>query len=67
MPDTKEMLEKFTAYCQAHPEQRFFQALRNWMQLEIDADCNFIFIGSNSFLEGDTESAIKDLRDTFYM
>lgn len=67
MPDTKEMLEKFTAYCQAHPEQRFFQALRNWMQAEIDADCNFIFIGSRGFWDGEIEEAVKGLRDTYYM
>ena len=25
-----KLLEDFTRYCQEHPEQRFWQALRNW-------------------------------------
>ena len=27
---SKELLEQFTKYCQEHPQQRFWQALRNW-------------------------------------
>ena len=26
----KETLDSFVKYCKAHPEQRFWQALRNW-------------------------------------
>jgi hypothetical protein len=26
----KETLASFVAYCREHPEQRFWQALRNW-------------------------------------
>jgi hypothetical protein len=26
----QELLSDFAAYCEAHPEQRFWQALRNW-------------------------------------
>lgn len=26
----KELLESFTQYCDENPEQRFWQALRNW-------------------------------------
>lgn len=65
--EQEQMLESFTKYCKANPEQRFFQALRNWVREEIDADCNFIFIGSHSFATCETEEAIKNLRDTFYM
>lgn len=25
-----ELLASFVAYCEAHPDQRFWQALRNW-------------------------------------
>jgi len=25
-----EVLEQFVRYCKAHPEERFWQALRNW-------------------------------------
>lgn len=31
---SKELLENFTAYCAENPEQRFFQALRNWLKVE---------------------------------
>lgn len=30
MTRNQKLLEEFTAYCQANPEQRFWQALRNW-------------------------------------
>lgn len=31
---SSQMLEAFTAYCALNPEQRFFQALRNWMKVD---------------------------------
>ena len=34
----EKVLESFVAYCKAHPTQRFWQALRNW------ADVNFILV-----------------------
>lgn len=30
MNKNKKILESFVAHCEAHPEQRFWQALRNW-------------------------------------
>lgn len=35
MPENKnkKVLEEFVAYCNSHPEQRFWQALRNFMQV----------------------------------
>ena len=27
-----ELLEEFTQYCEKYPEQRFWQALRNWSE-----------------------------------
>ena len=27
---SKLKLEEFTKYCESHPEERFWQALRNW-------------------------------------
>ena len=27
---TKKLLQDFTNYCNSHPKQRFWQALRNW-------------------------------------
>ncbi len=55
MSKNKELLESFTEYCVAHPEMRFFQALRNWVGYP------FVYVGQKalSFLE--TEAI-----DTFY-
>ena len=30
MNKNKKTLDDFTAYCEAHPDERFWQALRNW-------------------------------------
>lgn len=30
MNHNKELLDQFVAYCEQHPEQRFWQALCNW-------------------------------------
>ena len=27
---SQKELESFTAYCKAHPDERFWQAVRNW-------------------------------------
>lgn len=48
-----ELLKSFTEYCEQHPEQRFWQALRNW------SEYNFIY-GSNKLIEH------PDLEDTFF-
>ena len=29
-----ELLTSFTEYCTAHPQERFWQALRNWAELD---------------------------------
>ena len=36
-----KQLDEFTSYCLSNPEQRFFQALRNWNQIE-HPEQNFI-------------------------
>ena len=30
MRKNKQILDDFVAYCTAHPQERFWQALRNW-------------------------------------
>jgi hypothetical protein len=45
-----ETLASFVAYCQANPEQRFWQALRNWARVG-----NFIFASDG-----------VEMCDTFY-
>ncbi len=52
-----EQLKSFTAFCTEHPEQRFWQALRNW------AEVGYIFTADGSKMGDDT---YKNLRDTFY-
>lgn len=47
----RRVLASFVAYCKAHPEERFWQALRNW------AGVGFVFV-SDTLAEG--------VRDTFY-
>ncbi len=34
MNKNKKRLKEFTEYCNKHPEQRFFQALRNWLKVD---------------------------------
>ena len=45
-----ETLRSFVTYCHEHPNERFWQALRNW------AGVGFIFVGVRE----------DDFRDTFY-
>lgn len=50
----KELLESFSEYCIAHPEQRFFQALRNWVGV------GYIFTAD------ERPEDMSKLTDTFY-
>lgn len=50
MNKNQELLTEFIVFCNAHPDERFWQALRNW------ADVNFIFVGDSP----------DQLKDTFY-
>ena len=52
----KKLLSDFSKYCAKNPNLRFFQALRNWMNV------NFILVSNNSEIPTFTE----DLQDTFY-
>lgn len=54
MNKNRELLDEFTTYCDAHPEMRFWQALRNW------CGWNFIWVSMRGPLDE------PDLRDTFY-
>jgi hypothetical protein len=51
-----EVLTDFIAYCLLHPEERFWQALRNW------AGVGFILFAT----ELDALTNTDDLQDTFY-
>ena len=54
----EDKLKSFTEYCKKYPEQRFWQALRNWAR-EDNPDMEFILYTDE--LEG------GDLTDTFYL
>ncbi len=53
----KEVLGSFIKYCREHPEQRFWQALRNW------SGFGFVFLSDKLFHE---DSFVEELQDTFY-
>lgn len=60
-PKSLESLLSFTTYCQEHPEERFWQALRNW------AGVRFIFKSDDeNAYEKLSESNPANLTDTFY-
>jgi hypothetical protein len=56
MNNNSRKLVEFIEYCLNHPEERFWQALRNW------SGANFVLMG-----ERDNEGKFYDLKDTFYL
>ena len=63
-PKNAKMLKDFTEYCNKHPEERFWQALRNF------SGEAFIFVSKEGKpLGGSTRrdmEFIENLKDTFY-
>lgn len=53
-PKNNELLQSFIIYCTQHPDQRFWQALRNW------SGAPYIFMGDKLGAE------VQGGRDTFY-
>lgn len=62
---SKKQLESFTAYCNQYPEQRFFQALRNWYAQTIDKKVNFILTAEVNNNPRQDELWTNE-KDTFY-
>lgn len=58
MGKNKKLLKEFLAYCQAHPQQRFWQALRNWSRVA------YVYAGDNNL--DATDYCEGGLVDTFY-
>jgi len=56
---SEKSLMSFLKYCQEHPEHRFWQALRNWNQIDNPKE-NFILTG-----EIDHNNLWKNVGDTF--
>ena len=54
-----KVLQSFIDYCIAHPDQRFWQALRNW------SPSSFIFASGVPLYEIDMPTA-GVVKDTFY-
>lgn len=52
----QELLKDFSEYLLSHPEQRFWQALRNW------AEVPYVMAGDLT----DPQHKINTLADTFY-
>lgn len=71
MNKNEKMLASFTEYCNKYPEQRFWQALRNWTQQNLDHNCGFIYMApGNAFtmmMEGLDKEVVDSLKDTFYI
>ena len=56
-------LWSFIQYCLAHPDERFWQALRNWSKYE------FIYVSSECatmITDDSVPDFINSLEDTFY-
>lgn len=68
MPNKNERLVKlFVSYCEANPGLRFWQALRNFAQIHVNADINHVLIASGYGTDEETgEIGYLDLEDTFY-
>jgi len=54
------LLKSFVLYCYQHPEERFWQALRNW------SDYNFI-LSADGIDFTNHEIKYTDIKDTFYI
>jgi hypothetical protein len=59
----KEKLSSFSQYCIDNPDQRFWQALRNWNMINNNSDEGFILTSEG--LDQRDGSFVR-VRDTFY-
>lgn len=64
MNKNKEKLDSFTEYCKANPEERFWQAIRNWHRDNFDADANFILTAG---IPMERDKFYTREKDTFYI
>ena len=55
MNRNKKTLDKFVKYCEENPSYRFFQALRNYIQENINQKWNWLCVSDG-----------KDTEDTFH-
>lgn len=53
----QSQLDSFVQYCANHPQERFWQALRNWAELAFVLSASGLNLHTNEF---------EGLEDTFY-
>lgn len=65
MSKNSKQLNSFTKYCKKHPEERFWQCLRNWDKAGFILRSNVFDIDmfDNVWVESHPEF---DIKDTFY-
>lgn len=63
-PKSAKLLREFVKYCKEHPEERFWQALRNW------AGVNFLWVSKFRYDDyrycESLKSFTNEIEDTFY-
>lgn len=67
MNKNQKQLESFTTYCKEYPEQRFWQALRNWTRKQKGYEkVNFILTAELNDDLYDPFEIYNNITDTFY-
>lgn len=66
MNKNQEELNSFVEYCTAHPEQRFWQALRNWSNKQYSSDISHILIATGFDVSQEGDAGYAGIEDTFY-
>ncbi len=60
--ENSEQLNSFTRYCLSHPQERFWQALRNWDRIN-NYKTQFVLVAEALDLKS---GKFVNIRDTFY-
>ena len=63
--ENKELLNSFVEYCHAHPEEKFWEALKGW------CDNDYVLVGNLSSRKGMKNPVVIDgmkvyLQDTYF-
>lgn len=64
-----KLLESFIAYCKAHPDERFWQALRNWSGVPFLYAHKMSLLEVHDSIEKDGDGLhyfYEEAKDTFY-
>ena len=63
MNKNKTQLASFVKYCKEHPEERFWQAIRNWSKSTFNPRIQYVLTAE---LDINDPKGYRNLRDTFY-